>query len=442
MEDITDTVIGSGTYANIYLSKDGKYVYKVLDTEDSVLGAFVSETSALLTLKNKPGILDISKINAKSLTFRMEKYPHTIGSKFAHPNHAGEHVAKKILFQLLLTIHESHSMFIIHRDIKPGNILVDENNIVKLIDWGLAKFDGMNLSKTYTDVQTPTFKAPEIAKNRSFKGESDERIDIYTIGLVYYWMTGNKTKFELYSDIENNFAVLQNLETPSDDLENLLDGMLKYDPKKRFTAAQCLNHPYFGVGHFSEFNINTFYNHRVINCSHNFINDKILDYLIQIRKQLKFNKSLLVVMLTTANYVLNIGDVSHDNTHLILLGSCLLVSEFLEAYPMTSSDLNKICGNKYSADIISRTSITIYRIMGFNLCFLTPITVVNYISKKYDMPIQKTIIDKLVAVIVNREYYYYSPVTIAIASILSFDPDTNLAFDLPDDTSNAMAMFR
>ena len=85
--------------------------------------------------------------------------------------------------QVAEALSYSHVRGIIHRDVKPSNILVDEKGTAWLTDFGLAKMDGDDLTQTGDFVGTLRYMAPE-----RFRGSGDERADIYGLGLTLYEM--------------------------------------------------------------------------------------------------------------------------------------------------------------------------------------------------------------------------------------------------------------
>ncbi|KAI5861805.1 Pkinase-domain-containing protein [Durotheca rogersii] len=167
-----------------------------------------------------------------------------------------ENEARKLFIQLFQGIKYLHDRNIVHRDVKPENILlVDKELHVKLADFGLAKIIGEE-SFTTTLCGTPSYVAPEIlAEGRHRK--YTKAVDIWSLGVVLYICLCGFPPFsdELCSR-EFPFTLSQQIKSgrfdyPSpywdsvgDPALDLIDHMLVVEPEKRYTIDQCLTHPW------------------------------------------------------------------------------------------------------------------------------------------------------------------------------------------------------
>ncbi|KAK6621707.1 Serine/threonine-protein kinase stk11 [Polyplax serrata] len=139
-----------------------------------------------------------------------------------------------------------HSKGIVHKDIKPGNLLLSLDGTLKISDFGVAEaLDIFAEDDTcYTGQGTPSFQPPEIA-NGAFKF-SGFKVDIWSSGVTLYNITTGKYPFEgdnIYKLFENigkgDFTIPEELEGS---ICSLLKGMLHKDPDLRFNLQQVKNH--------------------------------------------------------------------------------------------------------------------------------------------------------------------------------------------------------
>ncbi len=94
--------------------------------------------------------------------------------------------------QICRGLRYAHNNNVIHRDIKPQNILIDKNNIVKLSDFGIAKiFSGTDITLTGFTLGTPEYMSPEQALGKNI----DCQTDIYSLGIVMYEMLTKRPPF-------------------------------------------------------------------------------------------------------------------------------------------------------------------------------------------------------------------------------------------------------
>ncbi|KHO01702.1 Cell division control protein [Metarhizium album ARSEF 1941] len=149
----------------------------------------------------------------------------------------GQGVVRKFMMQLCEGIKYCHSRRVLHRDLKPQNLLIDKEGNLKLADFGLARAFGVPL-RTYThEVVTLWYRAPEILLGgRQTLGTPDDEV---WPGVTSY--PDFKSSFPKWKR-DYRQSLCQNLDPKG--LE-LLEMMLLYDPAGRISAKQASNHPYF-----------------------------------------------------------------------------------------------------------------------------------------------------------------------------------------------------
>lgn len=188
------------------------------------------------------------------------------------------------LFELLKALDFCHSMGIMHRDVKPHNVMIDhENRKLRLIDWGLAEF--YHPGQEYNvRVASRYFKGPELLVDYQYY---DYSLDMWSLGCMLASLIFRKEPFfhghdnydqlvriakvlgtdELFEYIEKyhieldprfndilgrhskkrweRFAHSENQHLVSAEAIDFLDKLLKYDHAERLTARQAMDHPYF-----------------------------------------------------------------------------------------------------------------------------------------------------------------------------------------------------
>lgn len=182
---------------------------------------------------------------------------------------------RKIFAQVIKGITYLHKKRIIHRDLKPQNILVDMAGNIKLADFGLARQYSLPIKKYTHEVVTVWYRAPEIILGCT---EYNTSVDAWSLGCIFGEIYSGKPMFPGDSEIGGLFQIFQILGTPTEetwkgvtqlkdyqptfpkwkpmnlatlfpsmdaDALDLLKKFLEYDPLKRISAKDALNHPYF-----------------------------------------------------------------------------------------------------------------------------------------------------------------------------------------------------
>jgi len=279
--------IGEGTYGVVFKGKNTKTgeivaMKKIrLESEgEGVPHTSIREISLLKELQhpNIVGIKDVLMQEAKLylifefLTMDLKKYMATNVPKDGQmdPN-----LTKSYTYQLLQGMLFCHQRRVLHRDMKPQNLLIDKNGCIKIADFGLARAFGIPVRVYTHEVVTLWYRAPEVLLGSP---KYSCPIDIWSIGTIFAEMVNRRPLFQGDSEIDQLFRIFRVLRTPTEELWpgvtqlpdfkasfpnwssfnlkssmkkidaaglDLLEQMLVYDPSKRISAKKALLHPYF-----------------------------------------------------------------------------------------------------------------------------------------------------------------------------------------------------
>ncbi len=150
--------------------------------------------------------------------------------------------------QICRGLRYAHSCNVIHRDIKPQNVLIDKNGIVRLSDFGIAKiFSSTDITLTGSAVGTPEYMSPEQAQGK----KPDFQTDIYSLGVLLYEMLTRKPPFLGNNPMAVAYKQVHELPMPPSlkrkdtpkRLELIILKALKKDKRERyFSVEEMLNH--------------------------------------------------------------------------------------------------------------------------------------------------------------------------------------------------------
>jgi len=276
--------IGEGTYGVVYKAKDNVTSQIValkkirLEAEDEGVPSTAIREISLLKELAHPNIVSLCNVvhedNKLYLVFEyldqdLKKYMEMCGKNLHYM------LVKSYLQQLIKGIAHCHAHRVLHRDLKPQNLLIDKKGVLKLADFGLARAFGVPV-RTYThEVVTLWYRAPEILLGGK---QYSTPVDIWSIGCIYAEMVTRCPLFPGDSEIDQLFRIFRCLGTPNEEMWpgvsqfadykttfpqwspvplktvvegldelglDLLSKMLCYEPSKRISARDALRHPFF-----------------------------------------------------------------------------------------------------------------------------------------------------------------------------------------------------
>jgi len=278
--------IGEGTYGIVYKAKDKKTgellaLKKIrLEAEDEGIPSTAIREISLLKQLQHPNIVRLYDVvhTEKKLTLVFEfldqdlkKYLDVCGD-----NGLEGHTIKSFLYQLLSGIAYCHQHRVLHRDLKPQNLLINMEGELKLADFGLARAFGIPVRSYTHEVVTLWYRAPDVLMGSRKYGTA---VDIWSVGCIFAEMVNGRPLFPGSSEQDQLTRIFKTLGTPSPkswpglvDLPefkadqfpkypaqslkkvarrldatglDLLGKMLHFDPLRRISAEAALKHPYF-----------------------------------------------------------------------------------------------------------------------------------------------------------------------------------------------------
>ena len=247
-------MIGTGGMADVYVAEDTRLNRKVavkilrsdLARDPAFVARFKKEALAAGGLSH-PGIVAVydSGVDGKDSYIVMELVTGQTLREILQSNALmPESKALDIACQILEALDYSHSKGIVHRDIKPGNIMMTDSGQVKVMDFGIARaMDdyGATMTNTFNVVGTAQYLSPEQATGEP----ADRRSDIYSVGCLLYELLTGRPPFSGDTPVSIAFQhVSASLIAPSEvnpNIDESLDTVLKValskDPSHRYQDA-------------------------------------------------------------------------------------------------------------------------------------------------------------------------------------------------------------
>ncbi|XP_017492281.1 PREDICTED: cyclin-dependent kinase 2-like [Rhagoletis zephyria] len=277
--------IGEGSYGIVYKAKnkesEGLVALKKirLNTDfEGVPSTAIREITHLKSLRHENVVRLFDVILCDNFLYLVFEYMNQDLKKLLdHTPSEGlpPKLIKSYLWQLLKGISYCHMNRVLHRDMKPQNLLIDKNGYIKIADFGLARVFTLPMRIFTHEVVTLWYRSPEILLGTNYYGPS---IDLWSIGCIFAEMSNKKPLFSGDSEIDQIYRIFRTLGTPDlktwpdvakledykpnfpkwqkqnlnrlltnfDDVAiDLLEKLLIYDPNQRISSTKALTHPYF-----------------------------------------------------------------------------------------------------------------------------------------------------------------------------------------------------
>ena len=247
--------IGRGSFSKIYkgIHKDTRQIVAVKKIElDNIkkLNSNIEREINVMKKLSHPNIVKLYDVvydyNNNNIYLIIEYCSKGDFNKFLNKRPLKEKYARKYMRQLADGLKYLLENNIMHRDLKPHNILLTEDNKLKLSDFGFARYFEKN-TLVETLCGSPMYMAPEIMKHREYTNKSD----LWSVGIIIYeTLTGrppfnSKTFYNLLKNIEQKKIVIQPNIILSNDCKDLIYSLLVKDPRKRISWNNFFNHKWF-----------------------------------------------------------------------------------------------------------------------------------------------------------------------------------------------------
>ncbi len=151
----------------------------------------------------------------------------------------------RLLRDAAMALAAIHRAGICHRDIKPRNLLISQDDVLKVADFGIAKLPGAHITSRFKAVGTPNYMAPEV-----FKGANDDpRSDFFSLGITAYELLFGVHPFPGHSVAELSEAIRTRDPSPPIDMDQnissplgrIVNKMLEKDPERRYQNGDELS---------------------------------------------------------------------------------------------------------------------------------------------------------------------------------------------------------
>ena len=240
--------LGAGGMGRVYLAEDQKLgipvavkvLRDILKQDPGSVKRLVAEAKASIMLSH-PNIVRLHNFeDGETAKFLVMEYVEgeTLAHKIAREGKVGEEETRRIGAEVCRGLEIAHQKKVIHRDMKPGNVLLGKDGSVKIADFGIARLcrDSMSRLTSQQDSGTLLYMAPE-----QLDGESGEASDIYSFGVMLYEMLAGDPPFltgEITAQIR--YKAPKEIEGLSPAMSRIVMKCLEKKPENRFAGVKEL----------------------------------------------------------------------------------------------------------------------------------------------------------------------------------------------------------
>ncbi|XP_059469584.1 cyclin-dependent kinase 1-like [Neocloeon triangulifer] len=275
--------LGEGTYGVVYKAKN-KLTNEIValkkirsEGDDEGLPATAIREISLLKELVHPYIVTLHDVlMEESLLHLVFEHMSMDLRKYVDTKEMTSAKIKSFLYQMLVAMLFCHKRRVLHRDLKPQNLLVShDGRIVKIADFGLGRAFGVPLRAYTHEVVTLWYRAPEILLGSQ---RYSCPVDIWSIACIFAEMVNKRPLFQGDSEIDQIFRIFRILQTPTEEIWpgvselpdykdsfpqwhqnnlksavptldhnglDIMQKMLIYHPAERMSAKEAVKHPYF-----------------------------------------------------------------------------------------------------------------------------------------------------------------------------------------------------
>ena len=244
-------LIGEGAFGRVYRGLDRRLARRVAVkvikpwwAEDPEWRRSFELEAQLLARVSDPGIVQIFDVghDREGLYYVAELVDGESLEARLRRGRLSPGEARNLAEQLCRALGHAHARGVVHRDVKPANVLISAQGILKVGDFGVARFaDASSDAFAATIVGTPKYMAPEQARGRGTSAATD----VYSVGVVLYEMLAGRAPFSADSPVELALCHLQDAPAPLPAsvpraLKRIVTRALSKDPRQRYADGAAM----------------------------------------------------------------------------------------------------------------------------------------------------------------------------------------------------------